>query len=98
MTTSSARTPVFFAFDLAVGAAEEVGFRIGAKGAHTSRTMMLAELRATLDAVPTFALERADNCFRHSSTDCDCEVCAAPKMQILLTSQSSSRVVGDAEF
>jgi hypothetical protein len=46
---------VFFASDLAVGEAEKVGFRIGAKGAHTSRTMMLAELRATFDAVPSGA-------------------------------------------
>ncbi|MBX5452784.1 MAG: hypothetical protein K6U10_02475 [Acidobacteriia bacterium] len=32
--------------------AEEVGFRFGAVGTHTSRTMMLAELEAVLDAVP----------------------------------------------
>ncbi len=51
MTPLSAGAPVFFASDLAVKAAEEIGFRIGAKGAHTSRTMMLAELRATFDAV-----------------------------------------------
>ena len=30
--------------------AEAVGFRFGAKGTHTSRTMMLAELEAVLDA------------------------------------------------
>ncbi|MFN3625448.1 MAG: hypothetical protein ACK4TP_15460 [Hyphomicrobium sp.] len=32
--------------------AEEVGFRFGAIGTHTSRTIMLAELEAVLDAVP----------------------------------------------
>lgn len=74
MTTFSARAPVFFASDLATGAAEEIGFRIGAKGAHTSRTMMLAELRATFDAVRSGAERSAyvsaiidENC-THKST------------------------------
>lgn len=74
MTPSSAQAPVFFASNLAVGEAEKVGFRIGTKGAHTSRTMMLAELRATLDAVP-FGADRSayvsaivdENC-THKST------------------------------
>lgn len=32
--------------------AEDIGFRFGDKGTHTSRTMMLAELGAVLEAVP----------------------------------------------
>ncbi|WP_086466637.1 MULTISPECIES: hypothetical protein [Alphaproteobacteria] len=39
--------------------AEEAGFRFGAIGTHTSRTMMLAELEAVLDAAPE-AGKRAD--------------------------------------
>ena len=39
--------------------AEEIGFRFGARGTHTSRTMMLAELEAVLEAVPDSA-KRAD--------------------------------------
>lgn len=39
--------------------AEEVGFRFGAIGTHTSRTMMLAELETVLDAAPK-ATKRAD--------------------------------------
>ncbi len=31
--------------------AQQIGFRFGAKGTHTSRTMMFAALGATLDAV-----------------------------------------------
>lgn len=40
-------------------AAADVGFRFGAKGTHTSRTMMLAELRQILQATPADA-RRAD--------------------------------------
>ena len=35
--------------------AEAVGFRLGAKGTHSSRTIMLAELEAVLKAIPTDA-------------------------------------------
>ena len=55
MTPVSTQMHMFYGPDTAVGAAEKIGFRIGAKGAHTSRTMMLAELRATLEAVPAGA-------------------------------------------
>ncbi len=40
-------------------AAADVGFRFGAKGTHTSRTMMFEELRHVLDAAPSGA-RRAD--------------------------------------
>lgn len=36
-------------------AAEKAGFRSGAKGTHTSRTLMLSELEALLEAVPATA-------------------------------------------
>ena len=39
--------------------AEAVGFRLGAKGTHSSRTIMLAELKAVLEATPVDAA-RAD--------------------------------------
>lgn len=39
--------------------AEDIGFRFGAKGTHTSRTIMLADLEAVLDAAPGTA-KRAD--------------------------------------
>ena len=39
--------------------AEAVGFRLGAKGTHSSRTIMLAELQAVLEATPVDAA-RAD--------------------------------------
>jgi hypothetical protein len=49
-----------FTFYPTVGAPPlDVGFRFGAKGTHTSRTMMLAELRQVLDATPSNA-RRAD--------------------------------------
>lgn len=37
--------------------AEAIGFRLGAKGTHSSRTMMLAELEAVLEATPTDATQ-----------------------------------------
>src|SRR5437879_4708544 len=38
--------------------ASEIGFRFGAKGTHSSRTMMLEELRLVLSAVPATAKRR----------------------------------------
>ena len=74
MIASSTQVPVFFAPALAAADAEKIGFRIKSGGIHTSRTMMLAELRATLDAVPASADRAAywsaivdENC-THKST------------------------------
>ncbi len=49
---SFARPTSFFAPDLDECEAVRAGFRFGDRGAHTSRTMMLAELDALFAAVP----------------------------------------------
>jgi len=45
------KQPVFWPAFASAPSAAEVGFRLGDKGTHTSRTLMLAELAGTLDAV-----------------------------------------------
>lgn len=74
MIASSTQVPVFFSPAFAAATGETIGFRIHAGGVHTSRTMMLAELRSTLDEVPAEADRSAywsaiveENC-THKST------------------------------
>jgi hypothetical protein len=74
LIASSTQAPVFFSPAFAAEAGEAIGFRIHAGGIHTSRTMMLAELRSTLDGVPAEADRSAywsaiveENC-THKST------------------------------
>ena len=52
-------TDVFLLFAGSLKKAAPIGFRIGAKGTHTSRTMMLEELTLVLEATPPSA-RRAD--------------------------------------
>jgi len=49
--TADLKQPVFWPVFASAPSAAEVGFRLGDKGTHTSRTLMLAELAGTLDAV-----------------------------------------------
>src|SRR5579872_4710645 len=66
--------PLFSSTD-AITSAVRVGFRFGAKGTHTSRTLMLSELTAALAAAPEGAT-KADysativegNCLRKSTS------------------------------
>jgi hypothetical protein len=55
LIASSTQEPVFFAPGFSVLNAEEAGFRLNTGGVHTSRTMMLAELSASLSSVPATA-------------------------------------------
>jgi len=56
---TSVTTPVLIPANGGQANAEEIGFRFGAKGTHSSRTMMLDELRLVLSATPATA-KRAD--------------------------------------
>jgi len=56
---ASVTTPALFPPHGSQPRAEELGFRFGAKGTHSSRTMMSEELRLVLNAAPTEA-KRAD--------------------------------------
>ena len=57
--TGSVRPSAFFASDLDAGDAVCAAFRFGDRGAHTSRTMMLAEATALFDAVRVAAAKDA---------------------------------------
>ena len=58
MTSLTEHSFPLFPASGASAAATEAGFRFGAKGTHTSRTMMLAELRQVLSEIPADALRQ----------------------------------------
>ena len=70
--------------------AQEVGFRFGNKGTHTSRTMMLAELEAVLDATGETA-ERDDYTSAIIDGNCLSKATAATRR---LSSQRLSELYG----
>ena len=70
--------------------AEKIGFRFGDKGTHTSRTMMLAELEAVLDATGESA-ERND--YRSAIIDGNC-LSKATAATRRLSSQRLSELYG----
>lgn len=70
--------------------AEAVGFRLGAKGTHSSRTMMLAELEAVLEVSPADA-ERADYVSAIVANNCLSKVTVATRR---LSSQRLSELYG----
>ncbi len=59
MTLAEAKSIAFFPPAGPPPKAEKLGFRFGEKGTHSSRTLMLGELAAVLDAVPG-RVDRAD--------------------------------------
>lgn len=74
MLAKKAHKPLFLPLDAPSNAGSAVGFRLSGRGAHTSRTMMLAELSETLASVPASSKRDAyisaivsDNC-THKST------------------------------
>ena len=70
--------------------AEEIGFRFGDKGTHTSRTMMLAELEAALEATEENA-ERDDYTSAIIDANCLSKATAATRR---LSSQRLSELYG----
>jgi hypothetical protein len=74
LITSSTQTPIFFSTGIPGVVSEKAGFRLASGGVHTSRTMMLDELRSTLASVPVSADHSTylsaiieDNCARKST-------------------------------
>ncbi len=70
--------------------AEEIGFRFGDKGTHTSRTMMLAELESVLDVVEE-AAERKEYTSAIIDANCLSKATAATRR---LSSQRLSELYG----